>query len=279
MNKEHVAVQAALKAWPFPRGAGRIIDRLFGELTFRESTATVPTSDGFPITVRPNNLIGRHIYLTGEFDRSIVEILCNFSEPDDLLLDIGANIGYVSTSFLHLVPRSNVIAVDPQPAVLELLQSNLALFEGRSTIYPYALGTSDGEVLFEIDQQNPGASRVVTKESVRTTTIEMRSASRLFSDLNVSRLDLVKIDAEGHDEVIVRACINQLAKLQPKAIVFEGNSDGVKALLSNAGYDMFGIKKSLRKLTLCRASGSYHDCVAVSRSRKIPPRARDAYGI
>src|SRR6266480_2252501 len=125
MNNEHVLTQALLRSWPFPHGAGRILDRYFSKLSFSCDTATVRTTDDFDISVIPNELIGRHIYLTGEFDRSIVDLLCKFSRNGDVLLDIGANIGYVSTCFLNNVPNSSVIAVEPQETVLDLLKINL----------------------------------------------------------------------------------------------------------------------------------------------------------
>src|ERR1700737_4480438 len=121
MNSEHLASQLLLRSWPFPRGAGRIVDKFFSGLRFREEFAVVKTTDNFEITIDPNELIGRHIYLTGEFDRSIVELLCNFSAPNDTLLDIGANIGYVSACFLQNVPGSQSIAVEPQADVVRLL--------------------------------------------------------------------------------------------------------------------------------------------------------------
>ena len=41
-----------------------------------------------------NDHFGRHIYLTGEFDRTTVEVLLKFAR------DVGANIGYVGACFL-----------------------------------------------------------------------------------------------------------------------------------------------------------------------------------
>ena len=114
MNKEHLVPQMLLRLWPFRRGAGQIIpfDKFFSRLRFGTNEATVRTTDGFAMTVNPNELIGRHIYLTGEFDRSIIEILCNFSQPNDVLLDVGANVGYVSACFLKNVQGSRAIAVE-----------------------------------------------------------------------------------------------------------------------------------------------------------------------
>src|SRR5690242_20656556 len=106
MNPEHLFAQALLRLWPFPRGAGRIVDHYFSRLKFDMGVARVPTTDGFGLTVFPNELIGRHLYLTGEFDRSTVEVLLNHARPGDVLLDIGANVGYVSACFLKNVPQS-----------------------------------------------------------------------------------------------------------------------------------------------------------------------------
>ena len=122
INRQKILPQMLLRSWPFPRGAGRIIDHFFSRLTFENEIETVRTTDGFAIKVFPNDLIGRHIYLTGEFDRSTVEVLVKLSKPDDVLLDIGANIGYVSGCFLQNVPRSKVIAVEPQPLIVDLLE-------------------------------------------------------------------------------------------------------------------------------------------------------------
>src|SRR5262249_31196093 len=62
MNKEHVSAQLLVRSWPFPRGSGRIIDRVFSNIKFSEQIASVMTTDGFKMLVPPNDHIGRHIY-------------------------------------------------------------------------------------------------------------------------------------------------------------------------------------------------------------------------
>src|SRR5437016_2453438 len=111
MNKEHITVQLLVRNWPFPRGSGRIIDRVFSKIKFSEQIASVMTTDGFKMLVPPNDHIGRHIYLSGEFDRTTAEVLITVSKPGDILLDIGANLGYVSACFLQRVENSRCISV------------------------------------------------------------------------------------------------------------------------------------------------------------------------
>jgi len=277
VNKEHIFPQLLLRPWPFPRGAGRIVDRFFGQLHFRTNEATVQTTDGFAMLVNPNELIGRHIYLTGEFDRSIIEILCNFSESDDVLLDVGANIGYVSACFLRNVQESLVVAVEPQEGVLRLLRANLP--PDRSTIVPCALSDTDGEVWFETNKANHGAGRIVAAGGHDVIRVQTQSADRLFSHASLSRLDLVKIDAEGHEKTIIESCLPHFDRLHPRAILFEDSSHDapqISALLTKIGYKTFGIEKSLMSLTLTENKRA-HDYIAVSTKREIPDRARNSY--
>ena len=285
-----MAVQMFLRAWPFPRGAGRIIDRFFSKLAFDREVVTVRTTDAFEMQIMPNDLIGRHIYLTGEFDRSTVEILCDFAENGDTLLDIGANIGYVSACFLKNVRDSKVIAIEPQPKVLDLLRRNLQQFGAdQYRIVPVALSDRDGEGWFEIYDLNRGASRLVAEKSARTTRVVTWSADRLFSDLGIHKLDIVKLDVEGHEETIFRACMPALKRLQPRVILFEEQlrksaPDGpIGTLLQKLGYQVFGIRKLLNSIRMVPISGEadcvYNDYIAICRERDIPQRAARAYDI
>jgi FkbM family methyltransferase len=287
MNAEHITAQLLLRLWPFPRGAGRLIDRFFSNVTFGQKITSVRTTDGFTMKVLPNDLVGRHLYLTGEFDRSNVEILINFSEAGDVLLDVGANLGYVSGCFLRNVSGSRVLAVEPQPVVLDLLRENLGQFGDRQIVFPFALSNKDGEAWFDIDSANNGASHLTDNRSASTIRVELKSAHRFFGEINEPKLDLVKIDVEGHEEEVFNSCKQTFAKLQPRAIVFEEQADKcapnkvIGKLLNEIGYNVFGIEKKLTRLNLlpirydddCR----HNDYIAVSRIRALPSLAKTIY--
>ena len=232
MNRQKILPQILLRSWPFPRGAGRIIDHFFSRLTFENEIETVRTTDGFAIKVFPNDLIGRHIYLTGEFDRSTVEVLLKLSKPDDVLLDIGANIGYVSGCFLQNVPRSKVIAVEPQPLIVDLLESNLKQFgDKRYKIFPVGISDADSSGWLEICDFNRGASKVVKDKNKHTVEIQLWSAKRLFASLQGEKIDLVKIDVEGHEETVLKASQEDLNRLRPRAIFFEDHAQSAAPMV------------------------------------------------
>ena len=222
----------------------------------------------------PNEFIGRHLYLTGEYERSIVEILLKFSKPGDVLLDIGANIGYVSACFLNKVPRSRVIAVEPQPQIVDILRSNLKSFgDERYTVFPVGVSDIDSSGWLEICDWNRGASKVVKERSSQSVEIELWSARRFFASIRGENVDLVKIDVEGHEEIVLKACEAELNSLRPRAILFENQTrsaapDGaIGRILRNIGYQVSGVKKSFMKLDLVPVSTAadcvYNDYLAV----------------
>lgn len=290
MNKEHHLAQLLVRSWPFPRGSGRIIDRFFRDLPFKEEIAIVPTTDNFEMTVPPNDAVGRHIYLSGEFDRSIVQLLVAFSTPGDVLLDVGANLGYVTACFLKRVLNSTAIAVEPQPFIVDLLRRNLAQFGDRQRVFPIALSNENGEAWFYVDPQNRGKSRLVPPTFAGAQRIEARAASDFLAQLTLPRIDLFKIDVEGHEQKILESAKDRLRSLQPKVIVFEGNQGPTDAsggpiglLLKEIGYTVYGLRKRLLNLSLepvaANSVNTYNDYVAVSNSRSIPPETRRAFDI
>jgi hypothetical protein len=57
----------------------------------------------------------------------------------DLILDLGANVGYSSAYFLSRYPKSPVVAVEPDPRNFAMLQRNLAPYGSRATVIQAAV--------------------------------------------------------------------------------------------------------------------------------------------
>jgi FkbM family methyltransferase len=206
------------------------------------------TRDGFKMTVSLEELIGQHLYLRGDFDRSVVDVLIRLALPGDTLLDIGANIGYVSASFLHRVPLSTVLAVEPIPQNIALLRTNLSQFASYS-VFPVALSNEDREGWMNVWQDNLGASRIAQDYGPLSLPVQIRSAATFLSGFE--KVDLIKIDVEMHEREVLFSARDQLERLRPRAIVFEHDSnealpDGpIWRLFHDLGYSVSAIRKRL----------------------------------
>lgn len=255
--------------WPFPNGSGRIIDKFAGNVDLGAGEVVANTSDGFPIHVLADDHIGRHILLSGRFDRSIVQCLLDRARPGDVLVDIGANIGYVSACFLARVEGSRAVCVEPQPVVVDLLAKNMGQFSGRAVVHQLALSDRTGELRFHVNEENRGASRIAADGEVRVPTV---SGAEFLGSLD--RVDLVKIDVEGHEAAIFRSIEGELRRLRPRGILFEQQDDGaspegeIGTILRRAGYSVFGIDKQLFKTALApvrsKADCRYNDYMALA---------------
>lgn len=251
--------------WPFANGSGRILDRFAKSVNLGSGELKVRTSDGFDMTVLADDLIGRHIALSGRFDRSPVEQLLKWASPGDVLVDVGANIGYVSGCFLKNVPGGKVICIEPQPGIVDLLHKNLSQFGNRSKVHQIALSDDDADGWLQINSINRGGSRIVGKQDDESVKVKMVNAGKLFSTFD--RMDLLKIDVEGMEEVVLRSIETELTRLKPKAILFEDQTgeaapDGrIGSILTRAGYTIHAIDKHLLKTKLAEVK-SGQDCRA-----------------
>ena len=246
--------------WPFANGSGRILDKFASSISLGAGERVAHTSDGFPMHVYAEDLIGRHILMSGKFDRSIVQVLLDNARTDDVLLDIGANIGYVSACFLAKVKGSTACCIEPQPGVVDLLRKNMAQFGNRADVMQFGLADRDGTLRFHVDAANRGASQISEEGE---TEIPVREARNVLKAMK--KIDLIKIDVEGFEKVIFQSIGEELKRLQPRAILFEDQTgaaapDGViGSILTAAGYRIYGIDKRLLKTALIPVR-SANDC-------------------
>ncbi len=74
------------------------------------------------------NVIENSIYYLGEFEVGTIYVLKNMLKDGGILLDVGANIGFISCVIAKtLFKRGGVYAVEPHPNTLKLLEQNIAL--------------------------------------------------------------------------------------------------------------------------------------------------------
>lgn len=112
------------------------------------------------------------------------------------VLDIGANIGVVS---IYCASRgADVIAVEPEPDNLALLQQNIDLnrLAHKITIIPAAVGgaTRPGWIT-----ASRGNGTLVGQEQDDTSPCDVYTLQDLFAANNIDAVDICKIDIEGSE--------------------------------------------------------------------------------
>jgi len=125
---------------------------------------------------------------------------------DDLVFDVGANVGQRSAIFSRLAKM--VVAFEPQPQCVKHLKSRFK-FKSNVKIEPIALSAKEGEAIIyqssshDLSSMSPEFIQNVAKELFsqetwdETITIPTRTLDQMIASYGVPRF--IKIDVEGFE--------------------------------------------------------------------------------
>ncbi|MCU0328517.1 MAG: FkbM family methyltransferase [Chitinophagales bacterium] len=165
--------------------------------------------------------------LKGNFIYKYHYIFPKFLEKGDIVLDIGANLGYYTKLFANqLKSTGHVYAVEPVSAYRKVLEWATKAFD-NVTILPYALGSEEKEVEMIIpgnfSQHMVGRTQVLDnreKEHHKQELVTMKRPLNLFGHL--SKIDFIKIDIEGYEKYVLADMYDLLAKHLPIILIEVG---------------------------------------------------------
>jgi FkbM family methyltransferase len=115
-------------------------------------------------------------------------------------VDVGANIGSYTWTFLTLVPDGQVIAVEPDPASRSLLRATADRWRRSVEIHGFALSNEDGTANFGLDAFGGHRSSLLPTQDHQVMTIRTR---RLDDVVGRRQIDIVKIDVEGFEAEVL----------------------------------------------------------------------------
>jgi len=197
-------------------------------------------------------MIGKSIWTTGVFDIAVSEVLARLISPGDLVLDVGANVGYMSILMGLCAGHSGeLICFEPHPVLYESLRDNLTQVQ-RQTRFPktalrkVALSDKAGEDVLVIPQgfeDNDGIARLGGKNDRSAQGIPVATET-LDSVLEKRTAAVMKIDVEGHELAVLHGALEVIREARIRHIVYEdhqGPSSAVSSLLRGRGYTLLQI--------------------------------------
>ncbi len=220
-------------------------------LTRRE---TVKLSWGLPLIVNGQEIIGKGIAIFGVFDLPVVETLWRLTEKDDLALDVGANVGLMSSVLAKRARR--VVAFEPLPMLCERLRENVEAWgaEGEKvTVHEMAVSDISGVAGFEYTEQfymNEGLAHL-------SDNGEMQVKTTRLDDLFDSHIGVMKVDVEGFELNVFRGAQQLLERRSIRDIVFEEHGvlpTPATEMLNSYGYSIFHLSHSFRSLRVSNQS-------------------------
>lgn len=197
------------------------------------------------------------IFLLGAFERSTVNALQKLARPGSVVFDIGANVGAHTLGLARSVgPAGRVFAFEPADFAFEKLKRNLALnpeLESRTSAHQILLASTLSAALPEkiyaswpllaSEPVHPKLrGRLLTTSNARVDSLDQFSERE-----HLSRLDLIKIDVDGHEVPVLKGGAKTLARFQPTLLMEmspyvqdeqEHGFDALVSLLHDDGYSV-----------------------------------------
>lgn len=155
-----------------------------------------------------------HLAFDGYWEIWITMAIAEYIKPGMTCIDVGANIGYYSVLLADWVgPSGRVIAIEPERLNLLALRANLEHC-GWATVEPLAVSDQQGSAMLQVYSHHTGSHTLgeidpkwgtSPGQQIETTTLDYLAA-------NLSHVDFVKIDVEGHERQVWRGMQELLAK-------------------------------------------------------------------
>jgi FkbM family methyltransferase len=193
-------------------GAGRLYNLLYNKFIRPKGTFLL-SIQGNKMYVNPSSTaIGLRLLMNGTHEKLETELFEKMAQDSMVVVDIGANIGYYTLIAAKLVGNKGIVyAFEPEPSNYKLLCENIAI-NGYANIVPIqkAVSNTTGKATLYVDKAIGDVSsfakdNVLThSKNVDCLEVETITLDDFFErTVGDDRIDLMKIDVEGAEELVI----------------------------------------------------------------------------
>lgn len=171
--------------------------------------------------------LGYHDW-SGRGERWFVERQLPLLDPL-VVIDVGANVGDYARAVLTST-SAQVHCFEPQPAVAEVLRSNLAHFGERAVVVASGVGSEVGRLALHY---NPDSSELASfseevnkigyVDNAQSVEVPVTTLDEYVVRAALQRVDFIKIDTEGYEREVLLGAERLIRELRPSMIQVEFN--------------------------------------------------------
>lgn len=214
----------------------------------------------FPFVIHTPELdtvISGDICIRGWWEAHISDIIIDSMTPGGIFVDIGANIGWHSKVVQNA--GFDVIAFEPTKVNYDVLVQNCTK-EG-SVLHNTGLSNKTDVVSMHVNPKNYGDAGISHDGDRSVNVVRLDD---IFDDGTIEKINVVKMDVQGHETKIIEGGLEFFKKLKP------GTTMIIEVSLFSSGFDMKLLVRELAKraskvYALCR----WHDNKPISLSAAI----------
>lgn len=176
-----------------------------------------------------NQILKNGLY--GGWEKESLKIWANLSQKANTIIDIGANTGV----FAHLAwvnnPKATIIAVEPIPLNYSILAKNISKNKASINSEQCALSNKSGTAnmymlkdkvnyMTSVNQNRYSLHPEIQKnDAIVEVNITIRDFEYLFAKHNLSEINLIKLDVEGHEIEVLESMMPYIIKFKPTILI------------------------------------------------------------
>lgn len=197
-------------------------------------------------------------YALGKNELPVQKAFLNYVKLNDVVYDIGANIGFFTIIAAKLVgPGGHVYAFEPISENINKLRHNININKFLNvTVFEKAVSKSSGKEKIFLTKNSGGhtlSSGGVPKNKIGEIMIDIVSIDEMVEDLKINPPDIVKIDVEGAEYNVIDGMNKTIKKFRPLFIyevddfdekLLKNKLDLIEALFKRHNYDIRYLENS-----------------------------------
>ncbi|TGD57201.1 FkbM family methyltransferase [Flavobacterium humi] len=167
-------------------------------------------------------------------------------KDDSVFIDIGTNKGIYLYQAEKIITRGAIIGFEPNKKLVAFVSK---LFK-TAKVYPFAVSSKSGVSVLNIPKKGNGlqdtrASLESLGDEVEKIEIETVRLDDWAAKQGITKIDLIKIDVEGHEFDSIKGCEVILKTIRPVFIIeielrhATYPIEAIFSFIANFGYDVF----------------------------------------
>lgn len=183
-------------------------------------------------------------------ERPMLKDLLETVEPEDIVFDIGANVGLYSCLVGDQLNSGHVVAFEPDPENARRLQDNLTSNDVRADIQEVALSDAEATATLRLEETGEAGeggnvlhagSTDESDGTGRTVDVRMTRGDQLVDEDEVPQPTVLKVDVEGAELRVLEGLRETLADEQCRLVYCEVHP----GLLSEQGRSPSELRETL----------------------------------
>lgn len=280
-----VPLRTYFRYWPFELGKTALWRHVANRSWSWENNIETTTVYGQRIYVNARDIVGRYIHYFGVWEPSISHWMSTRLHHGDVVVDVGANVGYYSLlSSLFVGATGRVVAVEPLPDLFSMLVHNIQINRAPNirAVAAAAWGCEGDIAIFTRVDSPVGVTSVMPAWAKhwrlrRNGYVRARRLVDMLEPDEVRRARIIKIDVEGAEAQVIRgmepmlsSCRKDLElviEITPRILESQGLSlSGLFAFFEAQGFHPYQIENDYTAERYCRRK---HVC-APERITNLP---------